>query len=73
MYDVNDIFENTWLYKSLDLKTMETIEKEVRVVSILDGPGADRRDYCVVEGIHDWEVDMPVENFLRNARVKEAA
>lgn len=73
MYDMNDIFENTWLYKTLDLKTMETVEKEVRVVSILDGPGADRRDYCVVEGIYDWEVDMPVENFLRNARVKEAA
>jgi len=73
MYDMNDIFENTWLYNALDLKTMETVEKEVRVVSILDGPGADRRDYCIVEGIYDWEVDMPVENFLRNARVKEAA
>lgn len=73
MYNMNDIFENTWLYSSLDLKTMKTVEKEVRVVSILDGPGADRRDYCIVEGIYDWEVDMPVENFLRNARVKEAA
>ena len=73
MYDMNDIFENTWLYNALDLNTGETVEKEVRVVSILDGPGADRRDYCIVEGIYDWEVDMPVENFLRNARVKEAA
>ena len=73
MYNMNDIFEKTWLYNALDLKIMETVEKEVRVVSILDGPGADRRDYCVVEGIYDWEVDMPVENFLRNARMKEAA
>lgn len=69
MYSLNEIFESVWLYKTLDLKTMETVEKEVRVTNVLDGPGADRRDYCTVEGIHDWEVDMPLENFLNNARI----
>lgn len=71
MFNYTEIFENTWLYKTLDTKTMETVEKEVRVTGVCDGPGADRRDYCFVEGIYDWEVDMPVENFLRNARIKK--
>jgi len=73
MLDYETLFNNTFLYKALDMKTMETVEKEVRVTSVLDGPGADRRDYCIVEGIYDWEVDMPLENFLNNARLKEAA
>ena len=68
------LFNSTFLYKTLDLKTGEPIEKEVRITNVLDGPGADRRDYCVVEGIQDWEVDMPLENFLKNCSgIKEAA
>ena len=67
-------FNSTFLYKTLDLKTGEEIEVEARITNVLDGPGADRRDYCVVEGIQDWEVDMPLENFLKNCSgIKEAA
>ena len=71
-----ELFENTFLYKRFDPTAgIENpyVEIEVRVTDILDGPGADRRDYCTVEGLEDWEIDMPLENFLRNARVKESA
>jgi len=50
---------------AFDLKTHEYVRKAVKVVDILDGPGADRRDYCTIEGIYDWEVDMPLENFVK--------
>jgi len=64
------LFDATFLYKTFDYKTGEEIEKECRVTGVCDGPGADRRDYCFVEGIEDYEVDMPLENFLNNSRVK---
>ena len=68
--------KNTFLYKRFEPTgdiDNPYVEKEVRIVDILDGPGADRRDYCTVEGLEDYEVDMPLENFLKNARVKEVA
>lgn len=55
---------------ALDLKTNEYVRKAVKVVDILDGPGADRRDYCTINGYYDWEVDMPVEDFAK--MIKEA-
>jgi hypothetical protein len=76
MLNYTELFENTFLYKTFEPNAdidNPYAEKEVRIVDILDGPGADRRDYCTVEGIQDWEVDMPLENFLKNARIKEAA
>ena len=70
-----ELFENTFLFKRFDPLDMNNpyVEKECRIVDILDGPGADRRDYVVVEGLEDYEVDMPLENFLKNTRVKENA
>ena len=37
------------------------------MTDLLDGPG-DSGDYVTVDGLEDWEVDMSLENFLRNAR-----
>ena len=70
-----ELFENTFLFKRFDPLDMDCpyVEKEVRIVDILYGPGADRRDYFVVEGLEDYEVDMHLENFLKNTRVKENA
>ena len=75
MLNYNELFENTFLYKRFDPLDMNNpyVETECRIVDILDGPGADRRDYCTVEGLEDWEIDMPLENFLKNARIKEVA
>jgi hypothetical protein len=42
-----------------------SVEKTVTLTSVLDGPGADRRDYVTVEGLKDWEVDMPLEDFIK--------
>tara|TARA_Y100000114_G_scaffold142172_1_gene148538 strand:- start:632 stop:877 length:246 start_codon:yes stop_codon:yes gene_type:complete len=81
MLNYEELFNGTWLYKTCDFSCnldqttdVEYVWKEVKVVDLLDGPGSDRRDYVTVEGINDWEVDMPLENFLKNARLmKEAA
>lgn len=76
MFNYTELFENTFLFKKFDPRAdidNPYVEKEVRIVDILDGPGADRRDYVVVEGLEDWEVDMPLDNFLNNTRVKENA
>lgn len=80
MLNYEELFNGTWLYKTCDFSKngldeyVEYVWKEVKVVDLLDGPGSDRRDYVTVEGINDWEVDMPLENFLKNARLmKEAA
>jgi hypothetical protein len=73
---MNTIYEmigKQFVMEGLDLKTRENVEKIVTLTDILDGPGADRRDYCMIEGYYDWEVDMPLENFLKQARPLEAA
>jgi len=41
------------------------IEKTVKVTDVLDGPGSGHRDYVTVEGLQDWEVDMPLEDFIK--------
>lgn len=63
----------TFLYNTYDFKTGKPIQKECRVTGVCDGPGADRRDYCFVEGIEDEPVDMPLENFLKNVSLPEEA
>jgi hypothetical protein len=44
-----------------------SVEKIVTLTSVLDGPGtgSDRRDYVTVEGLKDWEVHMPLEDFIK--------
>jgi len=42
-----------------------SVEKTVTLTSVLDGPGSDRRDYVTVEGLQDWEDDMPLEDFIK--------
>jgi hypothetical protein len=68
---MNDIVGKVFVMDGIDLKTGKQVEKFVRVTSILDGPGSDRRDYCTIEGFYDWELDMPLENFLKQARTVE--
>lgn len=73
---MNKIYEmigKQFVMEGLDLKTRKNVEKIVTLTDILDGPGADRRDYCTIEGYYDWEIDMPLENFLKQARPLEAA
>jgi hypothetical protein len=63
----NELLNTEFLFPALCMKTFETIMKPVRVVGVLDGPGADRRDYCTVTGLQDWEIDMPLDDFLKKA------
>jgi len=70
---MNDIIGKQFVMEGLDLKTGKNVEKIITLTDILDGPGADRRDYCTIEGYYDWEIDIPLENFLKQARPLEAA
>ena len=73
---MNKIYEmigKQFVMEGLDLKTHKNVEKIVTLTDILDGPGGDRRDYCTIEGYYDWEIDIPLENFLKQARLLEAA
>ena len=67
MIDFDSLFNYSWFFKTTDLKTGEMVEKEVFVTGLLDGPG-EAGDYVTVDGLQDWEVDMSLANFLRNAR-----
>ena len=69
MTDYNELFNNTWIYLTFDLESGAMIEKEVHVTDCLDGP--DGSDYVTVEGLQDWEVDISLRNFLKNARIKD--
>ena len=69
MTDYNALFNNTWIYLTFDLETGAMLEKEVHVIDCLDGP--DGSDYVTVEGLQDWEVDISLRNFLKNARIKD--
>ena len=71
MSDYNALFNNTWVYLTFDLDTGAMIEKEVHVTDCLEGP--DGSDYVIVECLQDWEVDISLRNFLKNARIKEVA
>lgn len=70
---MNDIIGKQFVMEGFDLKTRKNVEKIVTLTDILDGPGADHRDYCTIEGYYDWEIDIPLENFLKQARPLEAA
>ena len=48
-----------------DLMTRELIKVDVKMTDMLDGPGHDNRTYCTIEGLQDWEVDMPLEEFVK--------
>ena len=67
--NMNELLNTEFIFPALCMETFENIMKPVRVVGVLDGPGHDRRDYCTVRGLQDWEVDMPLDNFLKNAKV----
>ena len=65
---MNTIYEmigKQFIVEGLCLKTRKQVEKIVTLTDILDGPAGDRRDYCTIEGYYDWEVDMPLENFIK--------
>ena len=73
MNTIYEIIGKQFVMKGLDLKTHKNVEKIVTITDIIDGPGGDRRDYCTIEGYYDWEIDIPLENFLKQARPLEAA
>lgn len=58
-----DLIGKLFVVKAMDFKSMELVEKVVKLTNILDGPGADRRDYCTIEGMQAWDIDMPLEDF----------
>ena len=68
-----DMIGKQFVMEGLDLKTRKQVEKIVTLTDILDGPGSDRRDYCTVEGFYKWDIDIPLENFMKQARPLEAA
>ena len=67
--NINEILNTEFFLPVMCMETFTEVMKPVRVTCVLDGPGADRRDFCTVTGLQDWDVDMPLENFLRNAKV----
>ena len=58
-----DLIGKLFVVKAMDFRSMELVEKVVKLTNILDGPGADRRDYCTIEGMQAWDIDMPLEDF----------
>ena len=58
-----DLIGKLFVVKAMDFKSMKLVEKVVKLTSILDGPGADRRDYCTIQGMQAWDIDMPLEDF----------
>jgi len=48
-----------------DHSTGDLVKVEVVMTDMLDGPGHDNRTYCTIEGLQDWEVDMPLEEFVK--------
>jgi hypothetical protein len=65
---MNTIYEmigKQFIVEGLCLKTRKQVEKIVTLTGILDGPGGDPRDYCTIEGYYDWEIDIPLENFIK--------
>ena len=69
MIDFDSLFNYSWFMESLDCETGQMVEKEVFVIDCLEGP--DGSDYVTVEGLQDWEVDVSLRNFLKNARIKD--
>jgi hypothetical protein len=64
-----DMIGKQFIVEGLCLKTRKQVEKIVTLKGILDGPGSDRRDYCIIEGYYDWEIDIPLENFEKIVKV----
>ena len=63
-----DIIKKSWIMDRIDWNTGKTIAKTVKVTAIIDGPRSDPRDYCIIEGLEQWEMDIPLENFINQAR-----
>lgn len=60
-----ELVGRNFVVEGLCPKTFETVDKVVKLVGVLDGPGSDRRDYCTIEGYYDWDIDIPLENFIK--------
>jgi hypothetical protein len=58
-----EMIDKLFVVKAMDFKSMKLVEKVVKLTNILDGPGADRRDYCTIQGMQAWDIDMPLEDF----------
>ena len=67
--NMNDLIGKQFIMKGLDLKSRKEVDKIVTLEGILDGPGSDRRDYCTISGYYNWEIDIPLENFERQAKL----
>ena len=65
MNEIYNMIGKQFIVEGLCTKTFKQVEKIVTLTDILDGPGSDRRDYCTIEGYYDWEIDMPLENFIK--------
>jgi len=55
---------DTFPAMKFDLESQELVKVDVVLTDMLDGPGHDNRTYCTIEGLQDWEVDMPLEEFV---------
>lgn len=56
---------DTFPAMKFDLKSGGLKKVDVVLTDMLDGPGHDNRTYCTIEGLQDWEVDMPLEEFVK--------
>ena len=56
---------DTFPAMKFDHSTGDLVKVEVVMTDMLDGPGHDNRTYCTIEGLQDWEVDMPLEEFVK--------
>ena len=63
-----DIINKSWIMDRIDWNTGKKVAKTVKVTAIIDGPQSDPRDYCIIEGLEAWEMDVPLVNFINQAR-----
>jgi len=53
-------------------KALGLVKVDIKMTGMLDGPGHDNRTYCTIEGLQDWEVDMPLEEFVKMVNKAES-
>jgi hypothetical protein len=54
-----------WIVKSWDLRSTKMEPKRVTVVSQCDHPCGE--DYVSIVGLREWEVDLPIRQFMKIA------
>lgn len=66
---MNDLIGKQFTMTGFSLVNFRKVTKIVTLEGILDGPGSDKRDYCTISGWYGWDLDIPLEDFERQAKL----